>query len=305
MAPRFPEAKQLVGEDNWREYKREVLLAVQSHGLKAYLEGTIVKLTAMLLINTQTPTNIFSKLPLPEEWVSHNAIITSIIVTNIVDPVSLGLDEDETSAVIWTALVSRFEKCNEQKIHLADSALHKCIYNTDTTMEEHERKMQNLLKCLHNTGEWKPDVRNVPGTDSESAFTFLHALYLEKKDEADEEERDLKKVKVLLAKNPNVYASVMQTQGSTGDQASNDCACFNCRKLGHNKANCWGPGGGKEGQAPKWWRGKGKVKSQVQAVAAPEEDINVNNIDTDPDASELYVLEADVSAMGNDKQLPF
>ncbi|KIK53183.1 hypothetical protein GYMLUDRAFT_102561, partial [Collybiopsis luxurians FD-317 M1] len=84
-----------------------VLLAVQSRGLKGYLEGTIVKLTAMSLISTQTPTNIFSKLPLPEEWVSHDAIVTSIIVTNIVDPVGLGVDEDETSAAIWTALVSR------------------------------------------------------------------------------------------------------------------------------------------------------------------------------------------------------
>jgi hypothetical protein len=29
------------------------------------------------------------------------------------------------------------------------------------------------------------------------------------------------------------------------------CECFNCRKRGHIRADCWAKGGGKEGQGPK------------------------------------------------------
>ena len=46
--------------------------------------------------------------------------------------------------------------------------------------------------------------------------------------------------------------------------------CFNCKKRGHVKADCWAKGGGKEGQGPK---GKGKKKSAGdEANAAEDED---------------------------------
>ncbi|KIK52276.1 hypothetical protein GYMLUDRAFT_251322 [Collybiopsis luxurians FD-317 M1] len=286
-APRFPKAKQLVGEDNWREYKREVLLTVQSRSLMGYLSGTIPQPSSTHL--TTSPTYIYSTTPLPEEWSARDAITKSVIVTNIADPVGLGVDETKNSASIWKGLVDKFKKWNKQKIKLADDALRKCIYDPKTPMEEHEKKMCNLLKRLHNAGgtctdeqfrliviasvpkEWKPDVQNVPGTDSESAFTFLHALYLEKRQEVDEEERDLKRVKALMAKYPEVYAAAAQSTQS-----------------GHTKARCWASGGGMEGKAPKWWQSKTDGTNTNVAMM----DTQVNAIETNLDPSELYVLAA-------------
>ena len=42
------------------------------------------------------------------------------------------------------------------------------------------------------------------------------------------------------------------------------------QKKGHNKADCWAKGGGKEGQSPKQKKGKGK-KSEMATVAAVDD----------------------------------
>ena len=39
------------------------------------------------------------------------------------------------------------------------------------------------------------------------------------------------------------------------DGGSTKGKCNNCGKKGHWVKDCWARGGGKEGQAPKWWKG--------------------------------------------------
>ena len=47
------------------------------------------------------------------------------------------------------------------------------------------------------------------------------------------------------------YAEGNNSQGKGGKKANKDVECFNCHKKGHEKAECWAKGGGKEGQGPK------------------------------------------------------
>ena len=42
----------------------------------------------------------------------------------------------------------------------------------------------------------------------------------------------------------------------------------NCKGSGHNKANCWAKGGGKEGQGPRSQRGKREKKKPETAAIA-------------------------------------
>ncbi|OBZ69092.1 hypothetical protein A0H81_10760 [Grifola frondosa] len=58
------------------------------------------------------------------------------------------------------------------------------------------------------------------------------------------------------------------TTFSAGDKSSKgkskrNVECFNCKKKGHYKSDCWVPGGGKEGQGP-----KGKAKAKEAAATA-------------------------------------
>ncbi|KAJ4478653.1 hypothetical protein C8J55DRAFT_561002 [Lentinula edodes] len=101
--PRLPDEKQLIGEDNWRPFKREVTFAVQSKGLMGYLDGTIAhpnKYPAPIYPPTQLTTPLFSPTPYPEEWEARDRLVAGAIVSNIIDPVRLGIDETKRASEI-------------------------------------------------------------------------------------------------------------------------------------------------------------------------------------------------------------
>ncbi|KAF8810961.1 hypothetical protein BYT27DRAFT_7090691, partial [Phlegmacium glaucopus] len=64
---------------------------------------------------------------------------------------------------------------------------------------------------------------------------------------------------------------------SQSKSSKNDILCTNlpnCGRRGHTKDQCWEKGGGKEGQAPDWWKkGKGnKVSANVAENKTAEKD---------------------------------
>ncbi|KAE9403466.1 hypothetical protein BT96DRAFT_936473 [Gymnopus androsaceus JB14] len=272
--PRFPKDNQLDGDRNWHTYKHECILALKARSLLQYVEGKIIQPLQSISQTTQTTTptqtQIWSSTPLYKEWVAQDATATSIIVTNIRDPVGVGVEDDKSSAVIWKFLTDKYEKQVEQQIHLADTALRSHTYKPEsTTMEDHKKKMKNLLlRTLKDYGgtcndpqfrliviaslplDWKQDTRSVPSTSSEDAFTFLHSLYLEKQQERESSERDKKRVKALLA-SQNTTAAAVEPQRAG---RNSNLVCSNCGKCGHTVHRCWAKGGGAEGEGPKNWR---------------------------------------------------
>ncbi|KAJ3858500.1 hypothetical protein EV359DRAFT_68966 [Lentinula novae-zelandiae] len=155
--PRLPDEKQLAGEENWRPFKREISFAVQSRGLTGYMDGTIPKLTPRTQdypgpIYPMMATPPYSPTPHPEEWELRDRLVAGAIVSNIVDPIGLGVDETKRASEIWQNLIKRFEKRDEQQIHLAETSLRREVFDPSTdTMESHEKKMQNLLKRMLNS----------------------------------------------------------------------------------------------------------------------------------------------------------
>lgn len=188
--------------------------------------------------------------------------------------------------------MKRFEKRDEQRIHLADTGLRQEKYDPASTMEDHEKRMRNLLKKVHDLGGsatnaqfrrivissmpagWKQDVRSVPGTTSAEAFTYLHTLWNEKEEERWEEERDTKRVKALMAAHSHTPTSSQISSNSS--RASNKSAviCHNCSKPGHIARKCWAKGGGMEGQWPKQTN---KPNTGANASAADVNDGNTSS----------------------------
>ncbi|KAE9388296.1 hypothetical protein BT96DRAFT_947713 [Gymnopus androsaceus JB14] len=198
--PMFPKASQLSGQDTWRAFKDRVELNVQVRGLHGHLSGSTPKPTPATYIYTaQTSSLPNSQYPSPGEWNQCDRMVASIIYLNCTDPIGIGIERDDAAAKTWKYLVKKYEARDEQQIHIANTNLREHKFNPETTsMEEHEKKMKNLLKTLHNLGgtcnnyqfrliviasmpeAWKDYMLNVPGMFSAKAFTYLHCLYLDK-----------------------------------------------------------------------------------------------------------------------------
>lgn len=214
--PSFPEASQLSGQDTWRGFKDRVELTVQVRGLQGYLDGSIPRpTTATYIYMAQTSSQPDSISPSPSEWNQRERMVASIIYLNCVDPIGIGIERTDTASKTWKYLVKKYESRDEQRIHIADTILCEHKFNPETsTMEDHGKKMKNLLKSLHNLGGtcndyqfrmiviasmpdmWKDYVLNVPGLYSAEAFTYLHRLYLDKVGRHREQEGDLLKKQV-------------------------------------------------------------------------------------------------------------
>ncbi|KIN94647.1 hypothetical protein M404DRAFT_167659, partial [Pisolithus tinctorius Marx 270] len=71
--------------------------------------------------------------------------------------------------------------------------------------------------------------------------------------------------------------------------------CENCGKKGHMKDQCWEEGGGKAGQAPKWFQNKGKGKKKEKgtgkaatAASASASSSAQTSADSEPDGTILF-----------------
>ncbi|KAE9399512.1 hypothetical protein BT96DRAFT_993840 [Gymnopus androsaceus JB14] len=141
----------------------QVKLNIQVRGLNGYLDGSIPKPTSATYIYTaQTASPVDSLSPSPGKW-----------------------NQRDTAHKTWQYLTKKYESRDEQRIHIADTDLREHKFNPDTTtMEEHKKRMKNLLKTLHNLGgtcnnyqfrmiviasmpvTWKDYILNVPGMTS-------------------------------------------------------------------------------------------------------------------------------------------
>ncbi|GAW04135.1 Retrovirus-related Pol polyprotein from transposon TNT 1-94 Includes: ame: Full=Protease [Lentinula edodes] len=174
-------------------------------------------------------------------------------------------------------------------------------------MEDHEKRMRNLIKRVHDLGgtatdaqfwrivissmppEWRSDVRSVPGSTSAEAFTYLHTLWYEKEEERREDERDTKRVKALMSAHSNTQ---------TRNNGKPTITCHNCSKPGHIARKCWAKGGGMEGQWPKQGQAN-RPKTEANAQAASMDNAEVSS----PMAT--YVLSAQSRNDKLDKSIPF
>ncbi|KAE9395703.1 hypothetical protein BT96DRAFT_942225 [Gymnopus androsaceus JB14] len=268
--PMFPEASQLSGQDIWRVFKDRVELNVQVKGLMGYLDGSIPKPTsATYLYAAQTPSSIDSHFPFPGEWTQRDQIT-------------------------WKYLVKKYKLRDEQHIHITDTNLCEHKFNPEmTTMEDHEKKMKNLLKTLHNLGgtcndyqfrmivissmpdNWKDYVLNVPGILSSEAFTYLHHLYLDEVGwNHDGNDNIVKKqVAALFAEYVATHNASTSVVASAKRNKSNRPICMNppCpTKVGHTIERCWAVGGWAEGKAPKSWKEKyGRTTASPNTTASP------------------------------------
>ncbi|OJA18740.1 hypothetical protein AZE42_12915 [Rhizopogon vesiculosus] len=71
-----------------------------------------------------------------------------------------------------------------------------------------------------------------------------------------------------------------------------DTVCYICNKKGHFKSDCWGPGGGKEGQAPRNSRRSLRQTASIVAVPETQKDFAFASTDATPIGERCAIIDS-------------
>nr|GAT43935.1 polyprotein [Mycena chlorophos] len=262
---------------NFSVYKNRFKFAATAAGIADHLDKSSAMPYALV-------TTVADEQAANRAWTAGQAMIKQAIASTIPDALFLRVMNATSAGEMWEKVTNEFEKKSKMvtvdlRRKLQDM---RCAENGD--VRAHLSAMQTLRTDL-------VGMSADPGNDNFIAIVmgslpisydpYLAALtatatvsntILSPDDviQALSQEYDRCALRSKSKKNDSDVAFAAGGRGN-GKKKKSNVECFNCGKKGHIKADCWAPGGGKEGKGPKGrGGGKGKGKGKEDANAATE-----------------------------------
>ena len=231
---------------------------------------------------TKRPVPASLTAPTPEEaqaiadWELDDQRALAAIILRVSDDYIVYLDGLPSAKSAWEKLRNIFESKGSLTVTNLWRRLYRLQATEDTLMEDHIRQLQEYLRALRNRGEIIEDhtivnilFASLPEIDFWENFTTSITsarIQLTSDDligeilENDRRRRENKQDNILKAR-----------EGRNATKKT----CGNCGIKGHLKADCWAKGGGKEGEAPDWYKPRkqdGKEKESKNSAKQSIED---------------------------------
>ena len=261
-------------------WKERLELSIRARGLYGHLDGTAVRPTDPLMDtevedSALSPEEVSARQKEMNRHLQEQAIVFQQIAATIPDSLYLKIKGKPTVKEAWDALKADFEKRSrmitiELRKRLQDT---RCAENGNVrTHFDNIRILREELASL-GTSLSEPDFSaTILGSLPKSYDQFLSAVTatasVMKKDlnpkdlmQAIIDEFDRRSTRSGASKDrgqPDVAFVAGSYENRGGKRSNKEIECFNCHKKGHKKADCWGKGGGKEGQGPKSKERRGK-----------------------------------------------
>ncbi|KAF5328063.1 hypothetical protein D9619_013649 [Psilocybe cf. subviscida] len=317
---------------NWVTYKARIKNHLAANGLSRHLNGTARKPPAIREekgkfflgaatkeLDEDAQDAALDKL---DAYDQKQAQVREAIYETVTKSAFLEIKGQATAAAVWTKLTEMHEKKGTMTYTDTLSKLANSRYVDGENMRSHISSMQELKEKLAEMGtaipanqftayieaSLTPDYRPLLTSLRASAkmtgkSLSVHDLITFVYEEADN--KDAQKNSDESKENAALAASHRESKGngkqhdrgggkSKSDRTSKKCT--NCDKTGHEKPDCFSEGGGKEHEAPDWWkdiqkaRGKGKATA-AHAAAYEEQD--------DDDDDEYSFLAYSVNVAGH------
>src|SRR5712671_7566203 len=241
---------------NWVSYRDRMVWTIESRRLAEHLAEASMTQT---YINTGTVGHLLPQA----RWNMDNGIVKRLIGASVPNTIFLQIKSKTNVKEVWDALKALYETRSE----LAVVQLMNCFQSTKCGEDDNVRTHYELLADLQEQlaamgktitdreyvgtlmGSLPPSYESVLSAISSSCFINQQALtsamvlklVLESFDRRQAANASKAKDEAFTTEAQKVKAKNVKPQ----------MECFNCKKHGHIKANCWAKGGGKEGQGPK------------------------------------------------------
>ena len=256
-------------------WKERLELSVRARGLYGHLDGTITRpvdppsgeeASALTKEQVSAITETFAKEL--STYLQEQAIVFQQIASTIPDSLYLKIKSKPTVKQAWDALKADFEKRSRmitielrkrlQDVRCTENGNIRTHFDIVRTMRE---ELVSLGTVLNDLDFSAIILGSLPKSYDQflSAVTATASVMKQDLDPEDlmqtvVDEFDRRSTRSGGSKDKGqpdaaFYAGESGSRG--GKKLNKDVECFNCHKKGHKKADCWGKGGGKEGQGPR------------------------------------------------------
>src|SRR5712672_1931219 len=241
---------------NWVSYRDRMVWTIESHGLAEHLAEASMTQT---YINAGTVGHLLPQA----RWNMDNGIVKRLIGASVPNTIFLQIKSKTNVKEVWDALKALYETRSELAVVQLTNRFQSTKCGEDDNVRTHYELLADLreqLAAMGKTitdreyagtlmGSLPPSYESVLSTISSSCFINQQALTSAMVLKLVLESFDCRQA--ANASKAEDEAFTTEAQKAKAKNAKPQMECFNCKKCGHIKANCWAKGGGKEGQGPK------------------------------------------------------
>ncbi len=269
---RFNVPKLLVDGSNWVIYRDQMIWAMGSRILSDHL-------TNITMPQTYLP-GVINGVPLANQWAIGEATVKQAIAASVPDSIFNRIKGSTHAKDAWDALRALFEGQTQMIVVDLRRQLQTLKCGEEDNVCTHFETIANLREQLAAMGKTIPDeeyasilLSSLPTAYDATTSAMSTTASLTNTDLTPNtvirlviDEYDRRVLKAGKPKEPQDEALAADAgRKGKGKTSKRDIECFNCKKRGHVKADCWAKGGGKEGQEPKRREQEGVATADQQA----------------------------------------
>ena len=210
----------------------------------------------------------------PTRWANGEATVKQAIAASVPDSLFNRIKGKTRAKDVWDVLKELFEGRSQMIVVDLRRKLQAMKCGEDEDVRAHFDKVADIREQLAAMGTTIPDneygsillgsvpasYESVTSAMSTTAKLTRTALTPDMVTSLVTDEYDCH----VLKKPKEGQEEALGANAGKGKKSKKDVECFNCKKKGHMKSDCWAKGGGKEGQGP-------KKKAQKSATTADKQ----------------------------------
>jgi transposase InsO family protein len=278
---------------SWNTNMRQLL---GSKGLIGYIDGKINAPPEPKTGDTTTPDNtpIYSSKPSYDEWNFRDQLARGHITLNCTDVAGLGVVTTGTAKEAWDSIQNEWGKSTDMRRSHAQELLNRTQYAEGTSIQDHIKLLRTRKAAVDNLSVASMDdetwrgiiIRSIPPTSN--WLPVIPSLYTVASS-ADIVSTLIAHGMTLDRRNQGKTTSGSNTVLAA--RVGEGCTNPNCKakkRTSHTTANCYWPGGGKEGQFPPNFGQRSKA-NLANVNSTGEHFVLSVRVDTNPGSSGVLI----------------